>query len=112
MIAVTKHAMEFVSAQGRVPDIVVQLAIPCPFITTAKIDEAVSHIANSSTNCAVSLKRIEHEHPYRAKELLSDGKFQSFVKDVPVETFISRQELPTLYCTSGAIYSWTSRLLV
>lgn len=106
MIAVSKHTMEVLAGQGWRADIVVQLAIPCPFISTAKIDEAISRIADGSADCAVSLKRIEHEHPYRAKRLLDDGSFESFVKDLPVETFLSRQDLPTLYCTSGAVYAW------
>lgn len=111
MIAVTKHAMEFMAEQGWAPDIVVQLAIPCPFIPTEKIDEAIGHIARGATDCAVSLKRIEHEHPYRAKRLRPDGSFENFVTDLPVESFLSRQELPTLYCTSGAIYAWRRALL-
>ncbi len=111
MIAVTKHAMEFFTQQGWTPDIVVQLAIPCPYIPTEKIDKVIEAIATGKSDCAVTLKRIEHEHPYRAKELFPDGHFESFIKDKPVETYISRQQLPTLYCTSGAVYAWRRQLL-
>jgi CMP-N,N'-diacetyllegionaminic acid synthase len=105
MIAVSKATMEALAEADWQADIVVQLAIPCPFIPVEKIDKAISYIIEGA-DCAVTLKRIEHEHPYRAKQLNADGSFESFIKHIPVESFISRQELPTLYCTSGAVYTW------
>ena len=63
-------------------------------------------ITQKGNDCVVTLKRIEHEHPYRAKELNKFSKnFKSFIKHLNVEKFISRQDLPTLYCTSGGIYA-------
>ena len=40
-----------------------------------------------------------------------NSKFKSFLKNINVEKFISRQDLPTLYCTSGAIYARSFQLL-
>lgn len=111
MIAVTKHVMNSVNAAGWTPDIVVQLAATCPFVPPAKIDEAVQILLDGETDCVVSLKRIEHEHPYRAKQLLEDNSFESFLKDRRVEQYLLRQSLPPLYCTSGAIYAWTRERL-
>jgi len=34
-----------------------------------------------------------------------------FIKDINVEKFISRQDLPELYCTSGAIYGRSNKLI-
>ena len=34
-----------------------------------------------------------------------------FIKDIDVEKYISRQDLPNLYCTSGAIYGRTNKLI-
>src|SRR5207237_5403281 len=62
-------------------------------------------------DCAVSLKRIEHEHPYRARRVLEDGTFVNFITDLDVESFHSRQDLPPLYCTSGGLYTRRRHLL-
>lgn len=111
LVAVTKHAMEAMDALGYRPDIVVQLSPTCPFIRPTTIDKAIALVSQDGIDSAVTLQRIEHEHPYRAKELSSDGTFESFLKDVDVEQFQSRQELPELYCTSGAIYARRRHLL-
>ena len=111
MIAVTKHVMDYMTHTGWKVDVVVQLAASCPFVPSSKIDEAVQCLLNGETDCAVSLKRIEHEHPYRAKQLLDGNIFESFLKDRNVEHHLLRQSLPPLYCTSGAIYAWTRELL-
>ena len=111
MIAVTKHVMDSLTDAGRPVDIVVQLSATCPFMPSEKIDEAVQFLLNGDTDCVVSLKRIEHEHPYRAKQLLDGNVFESFLKDRNVEHYLLRQSLPPLYCTSGAIYAWTRELL-
>ncbi len=91
-------------------DIVVQLAPPCPMVRSKTIDESVQRVLDGA-EAAVTLTRIEHEHPYRAKELLSDGSFQPFLKGLDVEKYLSRQELPPLHCTSGAIYTRRRELL-
>ena len=70
------------------------------------IKKVIKNLMNNKTNCVVTLKRIEHEHPYRAKKLNTKTQiFKQFIKGVNVEKFMSRQDLPTLYCTSGAIYA-------
>ena len=51
-----------------------------------------------------SLKRIEHEHPYRGKILLKDNTFKKFIKILMLKNLFP-QDLPTLYCTSGALYA-------
>ena len=40
-----------------------------------------------------------------------NNQFKSFLKNINVEKFISRQDLPTLYCTSGGIYARSFKLL-
>ena len=80
--------------------------------TLTKIKSLDQIIVSSDSDSVVTLKRIEHEHPYRAKEFnIKNKRFKSFIKNINVEKFISRQELPTLYCTSGAVYARTINLL-
>lgn len=94
------------------PDIILQVAATCPFIKKKTIEKMIKIMKSKKTNCCVTLKRIEHEHPYRAKIFNKKTKvFKKFLSKVNVEQFISRQDLPLLYCTSGAIYARTFNLL-
>lgn len=113
LVLVTQHAMQAMDAQGYRADIVAQLAPTCPFITVESITRSVELAMMADCECAVSLKRIEHEHPYRARRLMEDGSFVNFIQDINVEDkcYHSRQDLPVLYCTSGGIYTRKRHLL-
>lgn len=111
LIAVTKYVMEALDKSGWKPDIVVQLQPTCPFVPTGKINESIQKVIGTDSECAVSLGRIEHEHPYRAKRLLEGDIFESFIQGVDVEQYQNRQDLPTTYCTTGAIYTRRRYLL-
>jgi len=109
---VVKHVAKEIHNKSYRPDIVLQVAPTCPYIKKKTIEDIVKKLINNKSDCVVTLKRIEHEHPYRAKEFNKKTKvFKSFIKGVNVEKFISRQDLPELYCTSGAIYGRTYDLL-
>lgn len=113
LVLVTQHAMQTMDAQGYRPDIVAQLAPTCPFITVESITRSVELAMMDDCECAVSLKQIEHEHPYRARRLMADGTFVNFIQDINVEAkcYHSRQDLPELYCTSGGVYTRKRHLL-
>ena len=113
LVLVTQHAMQTMDAQGYRADIVAQLAPTCPFITVESITRSVELAMMDDCECAVSLKRIEHEHPFRARRLMEDGSFVNFIQDINVEAkrYHSRQDLPELYCTSGGIYTRKRYLL-
>lgn len=104
LINATQFAMQSMDKLGYRADVVVQLAPTSPFMKQENIDRAVEAVVNNECECAVSLKRIEHEHPYRARVLDNAGYFSNFIKDINVEAIHSRQDLPTLYCTSGGLY--------
>lgn len=110
LIAVTKHAMEAMNNLGYKADIIVQLQPTCPFVPAEKIDESIKKVLEGS-DCSVSLRKIGHEHPYRAKKILQDGSFTSFIEGIDVEKYQNRQDLPSTYCTTGAIYTRRSHLL-
>ena len=96
---------------GYLHDFVFQVSAASPFTSVNTVKKIATKLISKSSNCVVTLKRIEHEHPYRAKILNRDSSFSHFVKNINVEKFISRQDLPTLYCTSGAIYARSFKLL-
>ncbi len=110
LIAVTKHAMEKMDNLGYKADIIVQLQPTCPFVHAEKIDESIKKVLEGS-DCSVSLRRIGHEHPYRAKKILQDGSFTRFIEGIDVEKYQNRQDLPPTYCTTGAIYTRRRHLL-
>lgn len=98
---------------GYKADIVVQLSPTCPFVKIESISKSINYVSSDDCDCAVSLKKIEHEHPYRARKLLENDFFENFIQNINVEDkkFHSRQDLPLLYSTSGAIYTRKRKLL-
>ncbi len=109
---VVQHVSKSIKNQGYFPNFILQVAPTCPFIKKETVEKIIHVLEKNISNCAVTLKRIEHEHPYRAKKLNTHTKkFNSFIKNVNVEKFMSRQDLPELYCTSGAIYGRSYDLL-
>ncbi len=109
---VTKYVSECLAKRGDNYNFVLQVAPTCPFIKKNTVEKIISILKLKKSDCVVTLKRIEHEHPYRAKILNKKSNlFKSFLKNINVESFISRQDLPTLYCSSGGIYGRTFSLL-
>jgi CMP-N-acetylneuraminic acid synthetase len=112
LTSVVKHAALELEKKGYSSDFVLQVAPTCPFIKVETLKKIILLLKKKKSNCVVTLKRIEHEHPYRAKKLnLNSLVFKNFIKNIDVEKYFSRQDLPTLYCSSGAIYARSFKLL-
>ena len=110
LTSVIKHVSQKVYKKYN-QNIIFQVAPTCPFIKIETINKIVKLISKKNNECVVTLKRIEHEHPYRAKKLNKNLIFSPLIKNIKVEKYISRQDLPELYCTSGAIYARKYNLL-
>lgn len=109
---VVKYVSNQIKTSTFKPDYILQIAPTCPFIKNDTVKLVIKNLILKKTDCVVTLKRIEHEHPYRAKKIDPKTKiFKQFLKDINVEKFMSRQDLPTLFCTSGAIYGRSFELL-
>jgi len=109
---VVKYVSKSVCKENYQPDLVLQVAPTCPFIKISTVKKIIKTLVSNKSNCAVTLKRIEHEHPYRAKKINPKTQiFKQFIKGINVEKYMSRQDLPELYCTSGAIYGRSYKLL-
>ena len=109
---VVKEVSKELYKKGYKSDYVLQIAPTCPFIKSKTVEKIIRKLENKNVNCVVTLKRIEHEHPYRAKILNKKNYiFKSYIKNINVEKFMSRQDLPEMYCTSGAIYAREYKLL-
>jgi CMP-N-acetylneuraminic acid synthetase len=112
LTSVVKYVSECLARRGEHYNFVLQVAPTCPFLKKNTIEKIIKVLKSKKSDCVVTLKRIEHEHPYRAKILDKKSNiFKSFLNNANVESFISRQDLPELYCTSGGIYGRTFSLL-
>lgn len=113
LITVTKHAMLAMDDLGYKADIIVQLSPTCPFVKIENISKSIQYVSQKHCDCAVSLQKVEHDHPYRARRMLKDNYFENFIQNINVEEkqYHSRQDLPLLYSTSGAIYTRKRHLL-
>jgi len=111
LTSVVHHVSQELNRNKEYHDFVLQVAATCPFIKTKSLISIVKTLTQKKSNCVVTLKRIEHEHPYRAKILKKNNTFSHFIKNINVEKYISRQDLPELYCTSGSVYGRSFQLL-
>ena len=69
LISVPMYVCKKLNTKGIYYDYVLQVAPTCPFIKPSTIKNIVKLLSSGKSDCVVTLKRIEHEHPYRAKEL-------------------------------------------
>ena len=112
LTSVVKYVAVELEKKNYKADFVLQVAPTCPYIKVSTYMRIIELLKKKKSDCVVTLKRIEYEHPYRAKKLNEKNLvFSSFIKNMNVEKFISRQDLPTLYCTSGAVYARSLKLL-
>jgi CMP-N-acetylneuraminic acid synthetase len=114
LIDSTQYTMKCMDEKDFRADIIVQLSPTCPFLTIEHIDRSIEMVTDDSgCECSVSLKKIQHEHPYRARVLKEDGFFENYEQQIDVESkqYHSRQDLPDLYCTTGGLYTRQRHLL-
>ncbi len=111
LTSVAQYVSKKLNNSGYKHDFVLQVSAASPFLRLTTVNKILDLLLYKKNNCVVTLKRIEHEHPYRAKKLYKNNSFKPFLKKINVEKFISRQDLPTLYCTSGSVYARSYKLL-
>ena len=83
-----KYAAEKLYREGIDFKYVLQVAPTCPFIKKTTLNKIIEALENNYSDCVVTLKKVEHEHPYRVKELDKNNYFKQFIKNVNVEKFI------------------------
>jgi CMP-N,N'-diacetyllegionaminic acid synthase len=102
-LLVMRHAIEYMEkAHGIVFDIVVILQPTSPFRMVDDIDGTIQKLIDKDADSAVSVCEIESSaHPMKVKKLEGD-KVLPYAID---ETITRRQELPTVYKRSSAVYA-------
>lgn len=109
-ISVAKHAMEAMDGVGYKADVVTHLFPTCPFIPSTKIDELIRLVLDGFDS-AISLKRLEDTHPFRAQVIDESGSLEPLLKEIDPEKLQNRQELPDVFVRSGAAYVRKRELL-
>jgi CMP-N-acetylneuraminic acid synthetase len=83
-------------------DIVVSLQPTSPFLEGEDIDGAIDLLETSRADSVVSVKAIQHEHPFWTKRL--EGNRVLPFNEYTNESFLQRQDLPPAYVLDGGIF--------
>nr|WP_265163888.1 acylneuraminate cytidylyltransferase family protein [Salinimicrobium tongyeongense] len=87
------------------PDIVVQLMANCPLRTAEDIDHAINNFIEEKINFQISSFKYGWMNPWWAHEIDRNGIARPIFKEE--ERMKRSQDLPDLYCPTGAI--WIAR---
>jgi len=109
LIPVVQHALGEMDRLAFRADVVVSLQATSPLVAARDIDAVLSKLTSTGADSAVSVQRIEHEHPYWAKRLEGD-RVRPFGRDTN-ESYLQRQDLPPAYVFDGAVFARRRRLL-
>lgn len=94
---------------GIVFDYVVILQPTSPFRIPDDIDNTLKKLIKNKADSAVSLMEVGNYHPMRIKKLEGDRVLDYCMAE---QEGIRRQDLPTAYKRSGAVYAMTRNLLM
>ena len=72
LIPVVQHAMRAMDESGFRSDVVVSLQATSPFLEGKDVDLLVEKMREGEADSAVSVERVEHQHPYWVKRLEGD----------------------------------------
>ena len=101
MLPVLQHAVRWLEASAGVrPDLIVTLQPTSPFRTGAEIDATIRKVIDTGSDSAQTLSEASY-HPYFMKTLDGDRTVALFPEG---HTFVRRQDAPSVYQPSGAVY--------
>ncbi|MBU3925951.1 acylneuraminate cytidylyltransferase family protein [Patescibacteria group bacterium] len=109
-LPVMQHAIKFMEEKlGIVFDYVVILQPTSPFRIPDDIDNTLKKLIKNKADSAVSLMEVGNYHPMRIKKLEGDRVLDYCMAE---QEGIRRQDLPTAYKRSGAVYAMQRNLLM
>jgi CMP-N-acetylneuraminic acid synthetase len=101
MLGVLQHAVRWLEAAGRRPDLVVTLQPTSPFRTGAEIDRTIETVVETGADSAQTLVEASY-HPFFMKTLGGDLRTRALFPEG--HTYVRRQDAPPVYQPSGAVY--------
>ncbi|NNE19740.1 MAG: acylneuraminate cytidylyltransferase family protein, partial [Myxococcales bacterium] len=103
MLPVITHAIEAVSAEGWVPDVLCLLQPTFPFRRPEEIDACIEALEAQAADCVISVHRVPaHFNPHWVYFERPDGSLQLSTGES--EPIPRRQALPPAFYRSGAVY--------
>lgn len=102
LIPVIAHAARALSEMGRDFDLVASLQPTAPLVRASTIERAIGLCGESGCDSVASVRRIEHNHPYRALRLDKQDRTEPLFAEG--ESHLQRQDLPDLHAFSGGLY--------
>lgn len=109
-LSVMEHAILFMEKSLDTKfDCVVILQPTSPFRLVEDIDETVKKLIDNDADSSVSITEIEENHPIKIKKFENDRVIPYCI---PEKEGTRRQDLPTAYKRSGAVYAMKRDLIV
>ena len=109
LIPVIAHAARALDKTGWRAEVVVSVQPTAPLLAPHTIEAGVRMLVETRCDSVVSVRRIEHNHPYRAQQVDETGRMKPLYPGG--ERFLQRQDLPAFYAFSGGLYVRQRRLL-
>ena len=109
LIDVLRHALSEFDAAGESVDVICSLQPTAPFLSADTVNTCLTRFRQAAWDSVVTVRRIVHNHPYRAYGCDGDGALRPLFPDG--ERLLQRQDLPTFFALSGGFYARRAELI-
>jgi CMP-N-acetylneuraminic acid synthetase len=109
LIDVLRHALSECEAAGDSVDVICSLQPTAPFLLAETMNTCLSRFRQGMWDSAVTVRRVLHNHPYRAYDRDGDGLLRPLFPEG--ERLLQRQDLPPLFALSGGFYARRAALV-
>lgn len=109
LIDVLRHALSELDAAGEKVDVICSLQPTAPFLSADTVNSGLSRFRDATWDSAVTVRRVTHNHPYRAYACDGEGELQPLFPDG--QRLLQRQDLPPFFALSGGFYARRAPLI-
>jgi D-3-phosphoglycerate dehydrogenase / 2-oxoglutarate reductase len=103
-LPVVQHAvLEMEKLKDHTYDVAVMLQPTTPLRSTEDIDAGIQLLLDTGADSVISVVEVSGHHPFRMKRLVRDNVLINYI-DQGFEDMRPRQQLPSVYIRSGALY--------
>lgn len=109
LIPVLQHAVEIMQKLHGPIQWVCCLQPSAPLISPETVNRCLEILHTENCDSVVTVRQVLHNHALRSYSLLADGRLSPLFPEG--QTFLQRQELPTLFALTGGFYARKSSLV-
>ena len=102
LVPVIAHAAQAMDELKWHATVIVSLQPTAPLLRPETIDAGVSLLLNTGCDSVVSVRRVDHNHPYWVQQMDSNNRISPLFPEG--EQYLQKQDLPTFYALSGGFY--------